>query len=138
MAISKYLLAGMLVLIAGCRSAQKATDSRLPADQLARKITAKLGEDYQQAENYDHTMVLAWREDTSPGLRIVRFGVWRLSNGELVYAGAGKNGKVEWLDNTHLLLEDYPGIVDGDQQQYRFKIDLTTQTKIPIDESEKK
>ncbi len=138
MTFSKYLLAGIILLITGCRSAQKAADGRLSADQLAKKIATKLGDDYQQAENYDHTMILAWREDTSSGLRIVRFGVWRLSNGELVYAGTGKNGKVEWLDNTHLLLEDYPGIVDGDKQQYRYKIDLTTQTKIPIDESEKK
>ena len=103
-------------------------------ENLASAIEKKLGPDATKANNYNNTHVLAWNEDNTSGTLVLRYGVWVISSGEQVYAGSAIRGSVKWLNNTSLLVEDYPGIIDGEHGSFKFKIDLTTKVKTPLDE----
>ena len=130
----KYTIWFVLGLLISCNS-QKSSKSLSP-EKLASAIEKKLGPKVTKANSFDNTHILAWTEDKSSGTLVIRFGVWVISSGELVYAGSAIRGSVEWLDNTSLLVEDYPGIVDGDQSNFKFKIDITTKIKTPINEKQ--
>ncbi len=122
-----------LLLFIGCKSSSTGSSAATTA-QINQKITQKLGDSFTTSNNTQNTYVLAWKEDRSSGTMVLRYGVWSLSSAELVYAGSAINGKVTWLDNESLLVDDYPGIIDGDKQTYQYKIDLKTKTKIPLNE----
>ena len=128
----KYAIWFVLGLLISCNS-QKSSKSMSP-EKLASAIEKKLGPDATKANNFNNTHVLAWKEDKTSGTLVLRYGVWIILPGELVYAGSAIRGSVKWLDNTSLLVEDYPGIVDGEQSNFKFKIDLTTKVKTPLDE----
>ena len=128
----KYAIWFVLGLLISCNS-QKSSKSMSP-EKLASAIEKKLDPDATKTNNFNNTHVLAWTEDNTSGTLVIRFGVWLISSGELVYAGSAIRGSVKWLDNTSLLVEDYPGIVDGEQSNFKFKIDLTTKVKTPLDE----
>ena len=49
-----------------------------------------------------------------------------------MYSGSAIRGKVEWLDNTNLRVDDYAGIASEGGQVYRFKIDVLTKVKKAI------
>lgn len=130
----KYAIWVILGLLISCNS-QKSSKS-IPPEKLASKIEKKLGSDAKKVNNFDNTHVLASKEDNTSGTLVLRYGVWLISSGELVYAGSAIRGSVKWLDNTSLLVEDYPGIVDGDKSNFTFKIDITTKIKTPINEKQ--
>lgn len=126
----KYLLLLHLVLTMSCGTQN--TGSTSYPDKLNSLITKKLGKEASQENNFDKTFVLAWSEDNRSGTPIIRYGVWVIATGELKYAGTAIRGNVKWLDNTSLLVEDYPGIDDGDNQEYKYKIDVNTKIKTPL------
>jgi hypothetical protein len=126
----KYLFLITLALIFGC-SSQK-TGNTVSSKKLTHLLERKLGNKINKEDNFDKTYVLAWNEDTESGISIIRYGVWVIATGELLYAGSAIKGSVVWLDNKSLLVEDYPGIVDGEEQKFKFKVDLETKIKTPI------
>ena len=130
----KYAIGFILVLFISCNS-QKTGKTTSP-DKLDSIIEKKLGSGVKKENNFDNTFVLAWNEDNSSGTLVIRYGVWVITSGELLYADTAIRGNVKWLDNTSLLVEDYPGIVDGEQRNFKFKIDLTTKIKTPLHEKQ--
>jgi len=128
----KNTLLIIILVLAGCKSQQG--NQSVSEEQLVNKIETKLGENPILINNFDASFVLAYREDKSSGTLVIRFGVWVISTGELIYAGTAMRGKVEWLDNESLLVEDYPGIVDENNPVAKFKIDLKTKIKTPLHE----
>ena len=128
----KYAIWFVLGLLISCNS-QKSSKSMSP-EKVASAIEKKLGPDATKVNSFDNDHILAWTEDKSSGTLVVRYGVWVISSGELVYAGSAIRGSVKWLDNTSLLVEDHPGIVDGEKNNFKFKIDLTTKIKTPLNE----
>ena len=130
----KYSIWFILGLVISC-SSQKTSKTTSP-DKLVSEIEKKLGSEIKRENSFDNTHVLAWKEDNTSGTLVIRYGVWLISSGELIYAGSAIRGSVKWLDNTSLLVEDYPGIVDGDQTNFTFKIDINTKIKTPIREKQ--
>ncbi len=129
----KNCLLVTLLVIVSCK-AQKT--SRITNDGLDNLIAKRLGTVVSKTNNFDGSYVLAWSEDNQSGTPIIKYGVWVIETGELIFANTAIRGNVKWLDNTSLLVEDYPGIVEGDRQNYKFKIDLKTKVKIPLYEKE--
>jgi hypothetical protein len=129
MSLSKLIFGATLVLIS-CKTQQ--ANLNFSADQLTKQIGTKLGEKYQTKNNNTVTYVLCWREDNSSGTLVIRYGVWDINTGVLIYANTALRGSVQWLDNTSLLSEEYTGTVDDGHQNHRFKIDLNTKVKIPF------
>jgi hypothetical protein len=129
MSLSKLIFGATLVLIS-CKTQQ--VNLKFSADQLTKQIGTKLGEKYQTKNNNADTYVLGWREDNSSGTLVIRYGVWDITSGALIYANTALRGSVQWLDNTSLLVEEYPGIIDGENQNFKFKIDLNTKVKTPL------
>jgi hypothetical protein len=129
MSLSKLIFGATLVLIS-CKTQQ--VNLKFSADQLTKQIGTKLGEEYQTKNNNAGTYVLGWREDNSSGTLVIRYGVWDITSGALIYANTALRGSVQWLDNTSLLVEEYPGIIDGENQNFKFKIDLNTKVKTPL------
>ena len=134
MSISKLFFGATFVLIC-CKTQQ--VNKVFSVEQLAKKIALKLGENYQTKNNSADNYVLGWREDKSSGTLVIRYGVWDIKTGALIYANTALRGSVQWLDNNSLLSEEYPGTVDDGQQNYKFKIDLNTKVKIPLNENKK-
>ena len=129
MSLSKLIFGATLVLIS-CKTQQ--VNLKFSAEQLTKQIGTKLGEEYQTKNNNAGTYVLGWREDNSSGTLVIRYGVWDITSGALIYANTALRGSVQWLDNTSLLVEEYPGIIDGENQNFKFKIDLNTKVKTPL------
>lgn len=129
MSLSKLIFGATLVLIS-CKTQQ--VNLKFSADQLTKQIETKLGEEYQTKNNNADTYVLGWREDNSSGTLVIRYGVWDIGTGVLIYNNTALRGSVQWLDNTSLLVEEYPGIIDGENQNFKFKIDLNTKVKTPL------
>ena len=125
----KYFLLIVILLVASCKS-QKS--SGINNDNLDDLIVKKLGTNTNKTKNFNGNYILAWAEDNTSGTRLIRYCVWELEKGELIYAGTALRGNVKWLDNTTLLVEELPGIVDSEQQNYKFKIDLNTRVKVPL------
>ena len=119
-------------MLIGFKTQQVKTD--VSADQLTNTIEKKLGDNTSRINNYDNTYVLGWREDNSSGTLVVRYGVWEIKTGILIYNNTALRGSVQWLDNTSLLVEEVPGIVDGESRNFKFKIDLNTKVKTPLHE----
>lgn len=132
MSLSKLFFGAIFVLIC-CKTQQ--VSKVFSADQLSKQIEIKLGENYQTINNNTDTYVLGWREDKSSGTLVIRYGVWDIKTGVLIYANTALRGSVQWLDNTSLISEEYPGTVDDGHQNYKFKIDLNTKVKIPLNEN---
>jgi hypothetical protein len=130
MALNKILLLVLLTFFTACKSQQG--NKEISATKLSQRMEQKLGKELTSVNNFDNTYVLSWGEDSSDGTLVLRYGVWIIKTGELLYAGTAISGKVEWLNNTSLLLEEYPGIIDEDNPNYKFKIDLITKIKMPL------
>ena len=122
-------------MLASCKTQQ--VKNIVSADHLTRNIEKTLGNNFSQINNYDNTYVLGWREDNSSGTIVIRYGVWEIKTGVLIYNSTALRGSVQWLDNTSLLVEDYPGTVDDGKQNYKFKIDLKSKIKTPLNKDEK-
>jgi hypothetical protein len=93
-----------------------------------------LGELAERQNNFNNTYVLAWTKLDRSAQPLLRYGVWDKKSAELVIAGTAVDGKVEWLDNTTLIIEDYSDIKDDKSPPNRYKIDINTQVRIPITE----
>lgn len=130
----KIFFLGTIIVLASCKTQQVKTV--ISADQLTNNIEQKLGNNHSQTNNYDNTYVLGLREDASSGTLVIRYGVWEIKTGNLIYAGTALRGSVQWLDNSSLLVEDIPGTVDDGKQRYKFKIDLNTKIKTPLNDEE--
>ena len=128
----KGLFFGAIFVLLGCKTQQVKTV--VSTDQLSNSIEKKLGNNTSRINNYDNTYVLAWREDNSSGTLVVRYGVWEIKTGILIYNNTALRGSVQWLDNTSLLVEEVPGIIDGESRNFKFKIDLNTKVKTPLHE----
>ena len=122
-----YVVLLVSVVVSGCRT-QKAVSS----DNLKAGIEEKLEGDYKSVSNSSNTKVLAWEEDNSSGTKVIRFGVWEITSGNQVYYGSIIQGKVEWLSDTVLYLEDSKGIVVNGRQIFKYKLDLLTKKKTII------
>ena len=130
----KYAFGILLIFLFSCSSLK--TSKTTTPEKLVSIIEKELGLGAKHENNFDNTYVLAWREDDTSGTLVIRYGVWAIISGELLYADSAIRGSVKWLDNTSLLVEDYPGIIDGEQQNFKFKIDLNTKIKTPLHEKE--
>ena len=131
----KLFFFGTIIVLASCKTQQ--VKNIVSADHLTRNIEKTLGNNFSQINNYDNTYVLGWREDNSSGTIVIRYGVWEIKTGVLIYNSTALRGSVQWLDNTSLLVEDYPGTVDDGKQNYKFKIDLKSKIKTPLNKDEK-
>ena len=127
MLFSKTLFIGAIILLVSCKSQQATT-----AADISNSIEKKLGQGANEKNNFDNTYVLGWRDDDSNGTLVVRYGVWDIKTGALIYANTALRGSVQWLDNTSLLVEEVPGTVDDGSKNYKFKIDVNTKVKTPI------
>jgi len=127
----KYL-AISIIMLAGCK-AQQAGSSEAK-DDVTTSINKKLGAFADRQNNFNNTYVLAWTKLDKSAQPLLRYGVWNIKSAELVLAGTAVDGKVEWLDNTTLIVEDYDGIRDDNTLPNRYKIDIKTQVRIPITE----
>jgi len=125
----------LLLLFIGCKTQKTGSVS---IDKLDSIIAKKLGADNTKSKNFEGSYILAFSDENNGGTTIIRYGVWEISSGELIYAGTAVRGNVKWLDNTTLLVEDYPGIVEEGRQNYKFRVDLNTKVKTPVYESENK
>jgi hypothetical protein len=126
----KILFVGLFLVLASCKTQPVRT--AVPGDQLSWEIEKKLDSNAKRANNFNNTYVLGWREDRSSGTLVIRYGVWEIKTANLIYAGTALRGSVKWLDNTSLLVEDYPGTVNDGSNKYKFKVDLTTKVKTPL------
>jgi len=122
----------LILVVVGCNTTKQS--NTLGQDGLERIIAKKLGTQTTKINNTGNTMILAWTKDDTSGTTIIRYGVWLISSGELIYADTAKRGSVKWLNDDSLIVEDYPGIIDGDNTNFKFKIDLRTKIKIPFDD----
>jgi hypothetical protein len=132
MPIVKILFIGLILELASCKI--QPVNKTVTSDHLTEAIEKKLEPGAKRVNNYDNTYVLSWREDSSSGTLVIRYGVWEIKTAKLIYAGTALRGSVKWLDNTSLLVEDYPGTVNDGSQKYKFRIDLTTKIKTPLNE----
>lgn len=121
---SVYIVLTILVLVSGCKS-----QKTISGGKLLSEIVMAIGDDYQTVENSNHTFMLAWAEDISSGTKVIKFGVWEIATGIQVYKDSIIEGKVQWMNDTALYLEDAKGIVDEGTQIIQYKIDLLTKTK---------
>lgn len=128
----KTISVGVIIVLASCKT--QPVSKTISGDQLTQRIEKKLTPNANRENNYDNTYVLGWREDESNGTLVIRYGVWKIKTAELIYAGTALRGSVKWLDNTSLLVEDYPGTVDDNNQNFKFKIDLKSKVKTPLHE----
>jgi hypothetical protein len=135
MLFSKRLFFAAIILLASCKTQQLNTP--ITSAELTSNLEKKLGLGANQKNNFDDTYVLGWREDNTSGTLVVRYGVWEIKTGALIYANTTLRGGVQWLDNNSLLVEEYLGTVDDGTQIHKFKIDLNTKIKIPLSENEK-
>jgi hypothetical protein len=135
MLFSKRLFFAAIILLASCKTQQLNTP--ITSAELTSNLEKKLGQGANQKNNFDDTYVLGWREDNTSGTLVVRYGVWEIKTGALIYANTTLRGGVQWLDNNSLLVEEYLGTVDDGTQIHKFKIDLNTKIKIPLSENEK-
>ena len=127
MPFSKTLLIGAILLLVSCKSQQATTTVG-----ISNTIEKKLGQGAFEKNNFNNTYVLGWQDDDSNGTLVVRYGVWEINTGVLIYANTALRGSVQWLDNTSLLVEEVPGTIDDGTKNYKFKIDVTTKVKTPI------
>lgn len=123
-------IAFTFILLAGCKSQQSSTKDN--SDALTLSITKKLGGMAERQNNFNKTHVLAWSKVDRSAQPMLRYGVWEISSAELILAGSAVDGKVVWLDNTTLLVDDYKGLEGTDSPANRYKIDINTQVRVPI------
>jgi len=135
MLFSKGSFFAVIILMAGCKTQQ--INTPITSAELTSNLEKKLGQGANQKNNFEDTYVLGWREDNTSGTLVVRYGVWEVKTGALIYANTALRGSVQWLDNNSLLVEEYLGTVDDGKQNHKFKIDLNTKIKIPLSENEK-
>ena len=135
MRLNKNILVLVMLIFASCKSQNLGSHA---GDKLDDKMARKLGSNMTKTKNFEGNYTLAWAEDRKSGTPLLRYGVWESETNELIYAGTALRGKVEWLDNNSLLVEEYPGIVEHGKQNYKFKIDLNSKVKSPLYEAENK
>lgn len=135
MTFFKNCLLMILILFLGCKAQNTSSVSK---EKLYSIIAKKLGDANEQTKNFDGSYVLAFAEENNGGTAIIRYGVWVINSGELIYTGTAIRGNVKWLDNTSLMVEDYPGIVEEGRQNYKFRVDLNTKVKTPVYDNENK
>jgi len=124
----------IFIVIGGCKTQQ--AQKAISAEQLNQKVVAKLGDTANHINNQNNSYMLCWTEEEGSGTLVIKYGVWVIETGELLYANTAIRGSVAWLDNNALLVKDYPGIMDGEKQNTKFKIDLKTKIKTPINDKE--
>lgn len=116
----------IIVLFApiGCKSLQGDLN-----ESITNKIQEELGDNYTMKQNDNGTYVLAWKDKILTGTRVVHFVVFEVGSGRLIFNDTGIQGKVEWVDNTTLYLEDYKGIVENGAPVYKYRINLKSRKK---------
>jgi hypothetical protein len=134
MSVNKIIFLLPIIIFLACKAQQSGNEAS--NSQLNRKIVNKIGYEFNSANNFDDSMVLSWTESDSNGTLLLKYGVWIIETGELLYYDTAIGGKVEWLDNNSLIVTETPGITDEDNQHYKYKIDLNTKIKIPLDAKE--
>ncbi|MEN8248084.1 MAG: hypothetical protein ABFS32_04075 [Bacteroidota bacterium] len=121
------IILSMVLILVSCK-----TQKSIYSVVLTSDIKDKIGTPYSTVNNSGNEYVLAWNEDNSTGTTVVHFGVWEINTGDEIYQGTAIKGKVEWLNETALYLEDYKGIVENGVQIFKYKIDLLTKKKTTL------
>jgi len=84
---------------------------------------------YEQSLSTDGAFLLVWVEDSSSGTLMTRYIVWNTKTHDQQYKGSFRGSHITWLDNSHLLVEVVPGIVDESNKNFHYKINVIDKTK---------
>jgi hypothetical protein len=119
------------LLLIGCASQQQTSSKNI----LDLAIKEYFKSDYSSKLNSNKELTLAWVTDNSAGVPVLKYTIWNTSKEVLVYSGSAIRGKVDWLDNSTIVVDDYPGIINDESPLYRYKINVLTKVKSALNES---
>jgi len=96
---------------------------------LYEKIELVQGSPFEQSLNTKGSFLLIWKLDEASGVPITKYSIWNTDTHNQQYSGSFRCREIHWLDNTHLLFEEIPGIVDQNNLNFQYKIDVIEKTK---------
>ncbi len=127
----------LLLLISGCKSNQNlfqvnGSDSKQIYQHIAHK---KYGEHVEFIPNANWTYMLCQKEksDHQPiPNQVLEFFVYDIKNQEIIYENKMANVKVDWYNNTQLMITNQRGYITGptDTGKWTYIFDLMIRKKV--------